>query len=191
MAFFSFLPVQKAAMKDLLFAKPRVYVPLMNYAQAVMRQKSELSIDDKELIAAYVSALNGCDFCYDMHAYIATQYDISEKKLKSLVENIETADITENKKSIFKYVKKITLTPQKVVQSDINGIMKAGWKEKTAHDVLHIAALFAAFNRIADGAGLPPVKQEDKKNFTSFVHKLGYLPWYVKPLFNLMKIFKK
>ncbi len=191
MAFFSFLPVQKAAMKDLLLAKPRFYVPLMNYAQAVMRQKSELSIGDKELIAAYVSALNGCGFCYDMHAYIANQYDVSEEKLKSLVENIETADITEKQKPIFRYVKKITLTPSKVVQNDIDVIIKAGWKEKTAHDALHIAALFATFNRIADGAGLPPVNQEDKKDFTSFVHKLGYLPWYMKPVFGLMKIFKR
>ena len=51
---------------------------LLRYHDAILRGSSELSIGERELIAAYVSSLNACDYCAGAHTVIASTYGIDE-----------------------------------------------------------------------------------------------------------------
>lgn len=48
--------------------------PLSDLAQVLLRRPSSLSIGERELIAAFVSKLNGTIFCYGSHSEAARQF---------------------------------------------------------------------------------------------------------------------
>ena len=80
MAFFSFLDEQ-SDITDLTFNdRPRLG-PLDKASQNIMRGNSEFSIADRELMAAYVSGLNACSFCYGVHNEVASRFGTSDEKL--------------------------------------------------------------------------------------------------------------
>src|SRR5271154_2498440 len=54
--------------------------------QTIMRRKRGLSIGDRELIGAFVSKMNECNFCRDSHAACAKQYLGSDLVDKVLME---------------------------------------------------------------------------------------------------------
>lgn len=63
MTFLPSLP-DNARLLDVFRAYPDTAFPLLDYHEALMRGPSPLSIAERELIAAYVSGLNACDYCY-------------------------------------------------------------------------------------------------------------------------------
>lgn len=190
MAYFSFLPKENAVLPDLFFRWPGRYRHLLRYVHKLLRGRSELTTAQKELIGAYVSGLNACNFCYSIHSTLAARFGIPETTLKALLDDVDGAPIDDKFKPIMRYVRKVTLTPAQVVQADIDAITAAGWKEKTVVDALSIASAFAAFNRLMDGAGIPGVPEDSRVNTTQFMYTKGYMPWYLAPLFTVWGWFK-
>ena len=83
--------------------------PLFSQIEFVMRGESELSIGERELIAAYTSVLNTSSYCIGMHSSIANAYGISEKTITSLADE-KFSELTEKNAQLFKFVKKDCLT---------------------------------------------------------------------------------
>ena len=50
---------------DVFLRTPDLYRPLLEFIESVMVGRSALSKEERELIAAHVSKLNGCTFCVD------------------------------------------------------------------------------------------------------------------------------
>ena len=50
--------------------------PLFYLHDAILREESPLSPGERELIAAYVSGLNSCNFCYGAHQNMAVAWDV-------------------------------------------------------------------------------------------------------------------
>ena len=65
-----------AHLTDLLVRFPKNSQPLMQYVNAVLRSEGHLSIPERELIAAYVSGLNACTFCYGAHEMYVRAFGI-------------------------------------------------------------------------------------------------------------------
>ena len=63
MSRFSALP-EETNLSDVFKAFPAGAAPLMEFHDIVLRKASPLSVAQRELIAALVSALNACDFCF-------------------------------------------------------------------------------------------------------------------------------
>ena len=61
MAFFPSMP--DADMKDTLAREPAIGIPFSQLNEAVMRGDAPFTAGERELLAAYVSALHGCDYC--------------------------------------------------------------------------------------------------------------------------------
>jgi uncharacterized peroxidase-related enzyme len=51
---------------------------------------------------------------------------------------------------------KLTHTPWAMAQSDVQGLRQAGFDDVAIHDIVQVTALFAYYNRIADGLGIDP-----------------------------------
>jgi len=88
-------PLPDAA--KIIFYRPDFYgTPMKKVTQMAMRGASEWSIAERELMVAYISKLNNCEFCIEAHvATSSIAYKDKEKVLKVLA-NLETAPITES-----------------------------------------------------------------------------------------------
>ena len=95
--------------------------PFVQLIQFLMRNEdSPLSIGQRELLAAFVSALNECTYCAGSHSAVAARFGVHPGLLKELMDDIHTADYDEDFKPILQYIKKLTLSPSKMTQDDID-----------------------------------------------------------------------
>jgi AhpD family alkylhydroperoxidase len=63
---------------DVFRAHPHGVPELLAYHDILLRGESDLSVAQRELIAAYVSGINACGFCLGAHSIIASTFGISE-----------------------------------------------------------------------------------------------------------------
>ena len=59
-------------------------------------------------------------------------------------------------RAILVYAEKLTLTPQKMTEADMDALREAGFEERAILEIVEITALFAYYNRLADGLGIDP-----------------------------------
>lgn len=121
---------------------------------AALRNDSALAARDKELIAAYVSALNACQYCYGVHAETARAFGIADGLLETLIDDPQRAPVEERLKPVLAYARKLTLAPAKVTQADADAVFAAGWGEAAFHDAVLTVCLFNFMNRLVDGHGV-------------------------------------
>jgi AhpD family alkylhydroperoxidase len=77
MAYLRSLP-DRAVLRDVFAAFPHTSRPLLGYHQALLRGPSPFSVAERELIAAYVSGLNACDYCHGVHSATARAFGVDE-----------------------------------------------------------------------------------------------------------------
>lgn len=135
-------------------AYPAAARPLIAYHEVVMRGPSPLSIADRELIAAYVSGLNGCGYCHGIHAATAAAFGIDAGLFEALMTDAATAPVDPGLKPLLDYVRKLTLIPSRMVPADAEAVYAAGWPEAALHDAVAVCALFNFMNRYVDGLGV-------------------------------------
>ena len=183
MLLFESLP-KNPHLADVFKAFPRGTQPLLEFHDIVLRGESALSIGERELIAAYVSGLNNCSFCFGSHAKTAMEFGIEANIFESLLEDIETTNISENFKPVLKYVQKLTLTPSQIIQSDIDSILQVGYDDRAIYDIATICALFNFMNRIVEGMGVVSSssimkkenpKRDNKTSYQDFGRSIGVL----------------
>lgn len=143
-----------AKLLDVFKLYPRHFLPLIEYHQQLLREESPFSVPERELIAAYVSALNACRYCAGVHAATARRFGVDEAVLGQLIQNPSTADIPERMKPVFRYVKKLTETPAKLTSADVTEFFAVGWDDRALHDAVAICALFNCMNRLVEGFGI-------------------------------------
>ena len=153
--------------------------PLDKASQNIMRGKSSFSPAQKEVFAAFVSGLNACSFCYGSHAAVAKNFGVSPETIEALVEDIDSAPVASNEKPLFQYLKKLTLSPSKLIQDDADKIFHAGWSEQDLQDLILIGCLFNFYNRLLDGHGIKG-NQVIYQFGADHLHKNGYgVPWFI------------
>lgn len=186
MAFFSYLD-ENSNITDVTFNdRPRL-APLDKASQAIMRGKSAFTEAEREIMAAYVSGLNACSFCHGSHIAVAEQFGVRPLIIEKLVENIDTAPIQERLKPVFHYLKKLTVTPSKLTESDVNKVKEAGWSEDSLHEAILVGCLFNFYNRLLDGHGIKGNKEIYQLS-GQHLAKNGYgVPWFIGLIKNTVK----
>lgn len=151
-----FLPSfpEKTNLSDVFKAFPKGIKPLMEYHDEVLRGPSPLTIGEREMIAAFVSKLNGCRFCFNSHQVYAAFYGVDETLFDRLIEDIDTSGAPDKMKPVLKYARKITLDHGNIGQADSKAILKAGWPEAAVYDTAAVSSLFNYMNRIVDAMGV-------------------------------------
>jgi len=164
--------------------------PLDKASQNIMRGKSSFSPAQKEVFAAFVSGLNACSFCYGSHAAVAKNFGVSQETIEALVEDIDSAPVASNEKSLFQYLKKLTLSPSKLIQEDADKIFREGWSEQDLQDLILIGCLFNFYNRLLDGHGIKG-NQAIYQFGADHLHKNGYgVPWFISLIKGYIKKMK-
>ena len=134
----SFLPsIPNASLLDVFKAYPELATPLHEFAEALMRGPSPFSPGERELIAAYVSSLNGCDYCRSSHTAVAERFGVPAGVVDDLVKGIDPAPVPGRLKPILHYVRKLNDAPDQMSQADAHAVYAAGWDETAlCHAVL-------------------------------------------------------
>lgn len=154
MPFFKESP--NADLKSVLRSEPDLGAPFAEYHEALLRGPSPFSIGERELIGAYVSALNGCDFCHGEHQAVAEAFGIELDLLDAIIADPNTDRVSEKLRPVLNYSKKLTETPARMVQADADAVFAAGWDDQALYHIVCLCGLFAMNNRIINGLGIPP-----------------------------------
>ena len=134
---------------------PPLLEQMLAIASNLLFVEGHLTRRTKEMIATYVSALNACTYCLDSHASFLHQQGGSEGLLLALFTGDLTSPyITGTERSLLNFVAKVTDESYKISRADIASLQDAGWCEPQIAEAVHITALFACFNRVANTFGL-------------------------------------
>ena len=172
MPYLASLP-ENATVTHIWQMKPERYGHLSKAWNDIMRGPSALSEGARELIAAYVSALNACHYCYGAHAAVAVEWGVAPDVLEGLIENVSEASVDDKLKPLLDYARKLTLEPAKLTQADADAVYTAGWPDDALHDAIAVCAMFNFMNRMVEGHGVDAddaVLRERAKS----IHQMGY-----------------
>ena len=143
-----------AVLMDVFMKRPELARPLLTFHENLLRGPSPLSVTERELIAAYVSALNACAYCQGVHTATAEAFGLEEGMLEALLRDLDDAPVDEKLKPLLRYTQKLTVTPSRMTPADADAVYAAGWDETALHDAVAVCALFNCMNRLVEGFGI-------------------------------------
>ena len=117
-------------------------------------EDSELEIAERELIAAHVSALNGCNYCFVAHRRYAEAFGIAPEVFGDMSVHTAHDSLRPQMTAALAHAAKLTADPSAIGQADFDALVAAGWSEDGIHDITCITAIYAFMNRLLEGSGM-------------------------------------
>jgi uncharacterized peroxidase-related enzyme len=134
--------------------RPETAAPLSRLAEILLRGESTLSRGERELIAAYVSSLNQCDFCASSHgAVAAAQLPEGMALVDRICTDVDSAPISPKLRALLDIAAAVQLGGDAMTGGHADRARAAGATDLEIHDTVLIAAAFCMFNRYVDGLG--------------------------------------
>ncbi len=143
-----------AKVYDVFSMRPAIFGPFTQSCEQIMRGPSPLSPGQRELIGAFVSRLNSCPYCHDVHNEAVKAYGIDVELTRQLQEDLESADVDDNFKVLLALVRKVTEGAYRVSESDYDRVYAAGWGDEAVHDAIIVTCLFNFMNRLVSSFGI-------------------------------------
>ncbi len=153
MSFLPSLPAQSNLL-DLFKRFPETSKPLLEFHEILLRGPSPFTAAERELLAAYVSSLNKCHYCADVHTATAERLGVPQGAVARLVKDWDGAPIEEKMRPILRYARKLTQQPAAITRADADAILVAGWSETALYQTVAVTALFNFMNRLVEGLGM-------------------------------------
>jgi len=158
----------------LLAFDPEAAHHLAALSHTLMHKECPISAGLRELIAAYTSSLNQCEFCMKAHAAVAAKLLGDEALVWGVIRDLEASDIEGKDKALLRFVRKVTLAPASITAADTQQLNVAGWDDASIFYAISACALFNFYNRWISASGVNPVSDEAFKNLASRMATSGY-----------------
>lgn len=159
---------------DVFLRDPGLYAPLVQFIQAVMTRPSQLSKTEREMIAAHVSRINGCGFCVGAHYATLAAMGVAQGTLDALAAG-EGEVLSPAVQALLDFADRLTASPGKVAQADIDNLVACGWSEQAVEDAINVISLFNYLNRLVDALGIE-AEEPDFRQIGSVIAGKGYRP---------------
>lgn len=142
-------------MHGLLAFRPAIAPSLSALTNTLLRSNEGLNMGERELIGAYVSALNDCYICQNIHGAVA-QCHLGEDDafLQQVEADFQNAAISEKMKTLLTIAGCAQRGGKFVTEDHITAARDAGATDLDIHDTVLITGLFCLFNRYVDGLGV-------------------------------------
>jgi uncharacterized peroxidase-related enzyme len=132
--------------------RPETAGPLRELAEVLLRGESSLERGERELIAAYVSSLNECEFCRASHsAFAALQLEGGMDVVQEVERDPAAAPISAKLRALLAVAAKVAADGRSVTSEDVEAARAEGATDVEIHDTVLIAAAFCMYNRYVDG----------------------------------------
>ena len=121
-------------------------------AEALLRGPNTLTSGEREMIAAFVSSRNDCQFCQLSHSAAAAHHlDGNYALVEAVTRDYQTAPVSPKLKALLAIAAKVQQGGKQVTSDDVGRARKEGATDTEIHDAVLIAAAFCMFNRYVDG----------------------------------------
>jgi uncharacterized peroxidase-related enzyme len=134
--------------------RPETAEPLNQLAEVLLRGPHTLPPGERELIAAYVSGLNQCNFCCNSHsAFAAAQLDEGMSLVEQVRRDLANAPVSDKLRALLRIAGAVQSGGRNVTPALIEQARTADATDLEIHDTVLIAAAFCMYNRYVDGLG--------------------------------------
>jgi AhpD family alkylhydroperoxidase len=169
---FSRQPVPDAA--KLTFYRSDFYgSPMKQITHEAMRGRSDWSVGERELMAAYVSLLNDSQFCIAAHTATATLALRDEPLVEAVLTDLDSAPIEEPLRATLKMLARLS-REHTVSVEDMTTVLDAGATPQQIEDALAVCFAFNVTDRLADAFGFRVLSPEEARNGAKYLLKRGY-----------------
>jgi len=157
--------------------RPETAKPMRALAEVLLRGPNTLTSGEREMIAAFVSSRNDCQFCQLSHSaaaahHLAGDYDI----VSAVTRDYLTAPISAKLKALLSIAASVPQGGKAVTSGDVERAKAEGATDKEIHDTVLIAAAFCMFNRYVDGlATMTPADPQAYDEMGQRMARSGYL----------------
>jgi uncharacterized peroxidase-related enzyme len=160
-------PVKQAEMKEqeiynelkhpvdvftrLLANSPELLKAFVHLQKAV--KSVSFSDELREMVITFVSLRNGCEYCTKSHSLLLQEIT-GDTEILNKLDQYETADFSDEMKSILRYAEKLISKPVKVEKDDIEAIKQLGYSPQQIVELNQLVAYTSYTNQISIGLGL-------------------------------------
>ena len=139
--------------RGLMAYRPETEAPLNALAEMLLRNDNNtLSRGERELIGAYVSYLNDCFFCQNVHGAMAGHYlGCNIEQIDQLKQDFKSTELDNKMKALLSIAGSVQKGGKNVTEQQIQEAREADATDVEIHDTVLIAAAFCMFNRYVDG----------------------------------------
>ena len=136
---------------------PPLLQHMMGLAESMLFSEGSLGRCNKELLATFLSARNRCDYCADSHgAFLLQRSDSAGLVHAAMSCDLASSALTSSQRALLHFAGKINDEVGHLEPNDVAQVRAAGWSDLQIAEAVHLAALFACFNRVVSAFGLPP-----------------------------------
>jgi uncharacterized peroxidase-related enzyme len=160
---------------NLLAFRPKAADFLARLSHEIMHEDAPISVALRELIAAYTSSLNRCEFCMKAHAAVAAHLYNDEALVWSVIRDLEGSALPEEDKAMLRFTRKVTLESGSIDEADIATLHSAGWDDTSIFYAIASCALFNFYNRFVSANGVKPVSDQAFRRLAARMAEKGYV----------------
>ena len=159
---------------NLLAFRPKMAHHLVALSHEIMYEDAPITPALRELIAAYTSSLNHCEFCMQAHAAVAAQLFKDEALVWSVIRDLEKSALSEKDKALLRFAHRLTLDSGSINESHIASLHEAGWDDTSIYYAINACALFNFYNRFVSGNGVKLVAEGAVRRLAARMAQQGY-----------------
>ena len=135
---------------------PPLLKHMMDLSGSLIFSDGHLSRRHKEMIATLLSLQNACAYCADSHSFALRMNGGSAEELCAIQQNdLLSPALTSAEQALLAFVAKVNKSSHEITRGDIGALHQDGWNDLEIAETIHVAALFATFNRVVNAFGLP------------------------------------
>jgi uncharacterized peroxidase-related enzyme len=139
--------------------RPEFMQQVMDFSWKLHFCDGHLTERTKEMIATLVSGQNRCPYCMHSHAFFLSAQGAGNDIVGAIGRgDIDGAPISDAEKALLHFAKKLTQESYRNTEADVQRLRDAGFSEPQIAEAVYIIAMFAFFNRVANGFGLDDPK---------------------------------
>jgi uncharacterized peroxidase-related enzyme len=128
---------------------------MMDLSEHLIFSDGSLGRKHKEMIATFVSAQNSCPYCADSHGFFLRAHGGSAQALAAIqAGDLCSPELTAPERALLAFARKVNLSSHEISREDVDLMLESGWSGLQVAEAIHVTALFATFNRVANGFGL-------------------------------------
>ena len=143
------------------------------YLESLMRQETLLPTHIKEMIFAYVSGLNGCGYCKNIHVEISKKI-LRDKNDLDFMNDIEQSQIEAKYKPILKLSHKVNEDIRSINEEDVAAILEYGFDEKVISEIISICSAAQFMNTTVVAHQIKPLDQVQNVASAKMMIEKGY-----------------
>lgn len=147
---------------------------LSGMAQELMRRPSGLTVGERELIAAFASKMNDCQFCYRSHKSCAFETLERPDWVSEFLEKENSEALPMKLRALMVLSLHVGQLNRDELPKAVEDAKKFGATDQEIHDTVAITAFFNMCNRYVDGLGTTFKPGEEIEGGKSLA-KYGYL----------------